>query len=439
MSRPWRTTPAAASGSSSPAPSTCSTSCRSSAIMSAARVGLDEDAVHWVGVAVRESVINAIKHGNQNDAAQARVRRVRDRVVGRGAELLDPRARSGRRASIPRRWPTRSRPRTCSRRSGRGIFLIRSFMDDVRLQRAPRGRHGNPHDQARAAARPPAPSSPEPVCHTIPLLSTTAVEAVVRAGDMMMARFGQRHPRRQEGRDRSRHRGRPGDRARCSARSSPSAFPITRCSARSWAAARPCPQGPCWVFDPIDGTTNFAHGLPIFCSSLALEIDGVAEVARRLRSDAAGAVHGRARRRRVPERAAAPRVGGRRRSSTRCSSPGFPYDVHSAGRRDRRPVRRVRRPGARRPPAGVGGDRPLLRRGRPHGRLLGERPQALGHRRRRADRRRGRRDASPTWTAAPFASRGRQVLASERSASTTPMLDVIRERAATGLSSGRLE
>ena len=27
--------------------------------------GLDEDAVHWIGVAVRESVINAIKHGNR--------------------------------------------------------------------------------------------------------------------------------------------------------------------------------------------------------------------------------------------------------------------------------------------------------------------------------------------------------------------------------------
>jgi myo-inositol-1(or 4)-monophosphatase len=29
-----------------------------------------------------------------------------------------------------------------------------------------------------------------------------------------------------------------------------------------------------WVFDPVDGTTNFAHGLPIFCSSLALEVHG---------------------------------------------------------------------------------------------------------------------------------------------------------------------
>ena len=35
----------------------------------------------------------------------------------------------------------------------------------------------------------------------------------------------------------------------------------------------------CWVFDPIDGTTNYAHGLPIFCCSLALEIAGQPVVA----------------------------------------------------------------------------------------------------------------------------------------------------------------
>lgn len=29
-----------------------------------------------------------------------------------------------------------------------------------------------------------------------------------------------------------------------------------------------------WVFDPLDGTTNYAHGIPIFCSTVALEIDG---------------------------------------------------------------------------------------------------------------------------------------------------------------------
>src|SRR5450756_2512387 len=34
----------------------------------------------------------------------------------------------------------------------------------------------------------------------------------------------------------------------------------------------------CWYIDPLDGTTNYAHGLPIFSSSLALEIDGVITV-----------------------------------------------------------------------------------------------------------------------------------------------------------------
>ena len=34
-----------------------------------AMAGMEEDAMHWVSVAVRESVINAIKHGNKEDRA----------------------------------------------------------------------------------------------------------------------------------------------------------------------------------------------------------------------------------------------------------------------------------------------------------------------------------------------------------------------------------
>jgi len=34
-----------------------------------------------------------------------------------------------------------------------------------------------------------------------------------------------------------------------------------------------------WIIDPLDGTTNFAHGLALFCVSIALEIDGRREVA----------------------------------------------------------------------------------------------------------------------------------------------------------------
>lgn len=38
------------------------------------------------------------------------------------------------------------------------------------------------------------------------------------------------------------------------------------------------PDGRVWIIDPIDGTTNFAHGFPIYCISIALWIDGVPKV-----------------------------------------------------------------------------------------------------------------------------------------------------------------
>lgn len=41
--------------------------------------------------------------------------------------------------------------------------------------------------------------------------------------------------------------------------------------ARSKAADEPAF---CWVADPLDGTTNYVHGVPLFCTSLALVRDG---------------------------------------------------------------------------------------------------------------------------------------------------------------------
>jgi myo-inositol-1(or 4)-monophosphatase len=87
------------------------------------------------------------------------------------------------------------------------------------------------------------------------------------------------------------------------------------------------PSGPCWVFDPIDGTTNFAHGIPIFCASLALEIDGVAEIA---------AVFDPNRRELfTAERGGGAYLNGRRLRVSPAASlvdavvvTGFPYDVH---------------------------------------------------------------------------------------------------------------
>jgi myo-inositol-1(or 4)-monophosphatase len=110
-----------------------------------------------------------------------------------------------------------------------------------------------------------------------PQFLATAVEAVVRAGEIQMARFGRDVRIEKKGTidlvtevdlavERM-FRNLVAER-----------FPQHHVLAEELDAGGSIPAGPCWVFDPLDGTTNYAHGLPIFCSSLALEIDGVAEV-----------------------------------------------------------------------------------------------------------------------------------------------------------------
>ena len=85
-----------------------------------------------------------------------------------------------------------------------------------------------------------------------------------------------------------------------------------------------------WVFDPLDGTTNYAHGLPIFCASLALELDG---------QPIAGAIYDPSRRELftaelgqgsflngMPLKASAASALGDALLVT-----GFPYDMHVRG------------------------------------------------------------------------------------------------------------
>ena len=354
-------------------------------------VGLDEDSLHWVSVAIRESVINAIKHGNRNDAAQARLRRVRDRRRTPTSPELTIRVRDQGDGFDPGdgRQPAR-RPRTCSSRAAAASSS--SATSWTTCSCSARRKAGWKSGWSSACSRPTPTASVPRLSAARPAVSRPPpIEAVVRAGDLQMAQFGRRLPDRQEGHDRSRHRGRRRGRADVPRADRRALSRSRRSSPRSWAARRRRPPGPCWVFDPIDGTTNFAHGLPIFCASLALEIDGVAEVARGLRSEPQGAVHRRARRRRVPERRAAARVVGGARSSTRCSSPDFPTTSTRASTRSSAcsrafvgQARAVRRLGS----AAI--DLCYVAAGR-HGRLLGERPEAVGHRRRRADRGGGRR------------------------------------------------
>ena len=101
-------------------------------------VGLDEDSLHWVGVAIRESVINAIKHGNRNDAAKHVFIEFETDSRADVPELLI-RVRDQGEGFDPETIANPLDPENLLKSSGRGIFLIRNFMDDVQLQRAPEG------------------------------------------------------------------------------------------------------------------------------------------------------------------------------------------------------------------------------------------------------------------------------------------------------------
>lgn len=101
-------------------------------------VGLDEDSMHWVGVAIRESVINAIKHGNRNDVAK-RVFVEFETATKADVPEMTIRVRDQGEGFDPDTVANPLDTENLLKSSGRGIFLIRSFMEDVELRRAPEG------------------------------------------------------------------------------------------------------------------------------------------------------------------------------------------------------------------------------------------------------------------------------------------------------------
>ena len=96
------------------------------------QVGFDNDAAHWMSVAIRESVTNAVRHGNKmNPDKRVVVRfeydepdfRVTVEDEGEGfdpAEIPDPLAEEN-----------------LLRASGRGIFFMKNFMDEVKYHFEP--------------------------------------------------------------------------------------------------------------------------------------------------------------------------------------------------------------------------------------------------------------------------------------------------------------
>ncbi|HUF16933.1 MAG TPA: ATP-binding protein [Thermoanaerobaculia bacterium] len=88
--------------------------------------GLDDDGSHWIGMAVREGVANAIKHGNKLD-----IRKKVFATFDLSGESLAIRIADEGDGFDPGKVSDPLNPQNLMKTSGRGIFYMKTFMDEV--------------------------------------------------------------------------------------------------------------------------------------------------------------------------------------------------------------------------------------------------------------------------------------------------------------------
>jgi serine/threonine-protein kinase RsbW len=98
------------------------------------RLGVDEDTRHWVDVAVREAVANAIKHGNAQDPGK----QVHVDLFREGDEVVI-RVEDEGTGFDPAQLQNPLAPENLLKPNGRGIFYMKSFMDDIHYGPRPGG------------------------------------------------------------------------------------------------------------------------------------------------------------------------------------------------------------------------------------------------------------------------------------------------------------
>lgn len=91
--------------------------------------GLNENERFGVTLATREAAVNAVVHGNKHDPAKL----IAARFENTGASLVITIADQGQ-GLCPDSLPDPLAPENLLRNTGRGIFLIRSFMDEVHFR-----------------------------------------------------------------------------------------------------------------------------------------------------------------------------------------------------------------------------------------------------------------------------------------------------------------
>lgn len=100
----------------------------------ATRSGMDETALFGIDMAVREAVANAIKHGNKLDEKKNIVV-----VFLSSAEAFEIVVRDQGAGFDPDTVPNPTNPENLLKASGRGIFFMQNFMDEVEWMQHPEG------------------------------------------------------------------------------------------------------------------------------------------------------------------------------------------------------------------------------------------------------------------------------------------------------------
>jgi serine/threonine-protein kinase RsbW len=91
--------------------------------------GLDEDERFRLTMAVREAAVNAVLHGNDYDPAK----KISASLENTGSSLVIKISDEGK-GLDPDSLPDPTAPENILRGTGRGIFLIRSLMDEVHFR-----------------------------------------------------------------------------------------------------------------------------------------------------------------------------------------------------------------------------------------------------------------------------------------------------------------
>ena len=95
----------------------------------AGEAGLDEDQRFHVAMALREAAVNAVLHGNDYDPSK----QITASFENTGSSLVYVITDQGK-GLDPETLPDPLAPENLLRGTGRGIFLIRSFMDEVHFR-----------------------------------------------------------------------------------------------------------------------------------------------------------------------------------------------------------------------------------------------------------------------------------------------------------------